>query len=165
MIHGLRPGPLLFQQNPEFVWGLIASMYIGNIALLIMNMPMVPLFTSILRLPYPVLLPIILVVSFIGVYGINNSVFDLWVMFVFGVLGYFFKKFDYPAAPLVLALVLGELLERSLRQSLAMSQNDPSIFFTSPISAVVLLVGLLSLTSPLIRSVWELRRGKPDMAQ
>jgi len=96
MIHGLRPGPLLFQQNPEFVWGLIASMYIGNIALLVMNMPLVPLFTSILRIPYPVLAPIIVIVSLIGVYSINNSVFDVWVMFVFGVLGYFFKKFDYP---------------------------------------------------------------------
>ena len=165
MIHGLRPGPLLFQQNPEFVWGLIASMYIGNIALLIMNMPMVPIFTSILRIPYPVLAPIIIIVSFIGVYGINNSVFDLWVMLVFGVLGYFFKKFDYPVAPLVLALVLGDLLERSLRQSLAMSQNDPTIFFTSPISAALLLVGLLSLTSPLIRSGWESRRGKPEVVQ
>ena len=158
MIHGLRPGPLLFQQNPEFVWGLIASMYIGNIALLILNMPMVPLFTSILRIPYPVLAPTIIIVSFIGVYGINNSPFDVWVMFVFGVLGYFFKKFDYPVAPLVLALVLGDLLERSLRQALAMSQNDPSIFFTQPISAVLLLISLLSLTSPLIRELWGRRK-------
>ena len=158
MIHGLRPGPLLFQQNPEFVWGLIASMYIGNIALLILNMPLVPLFTSILRIPYPVLAPIIVIVSFIGVYSINNSVFDVWVMFFFGVLGYFFKKFEYPVAPVVLALVLGDLLERSLRQSLAMSQNDPTIFFTRPISGVLLLVCLLSLTSPLIRSWWERRQ-------
>ena len=158
MIHGLRPGPLLFQQNPEFVWGLIASMYIGNIALLILNMPLVPLFTSILRLPYAVLVPVIITVSFIGVYGINNSSFDVGVMFVFGVLGYFFKKFEYPVAPLVLALVLGDLLERSLRQSLAMSQNDPSIFFTQPISATLLLIGMLSLISPLIRDMWDRRR-------
>ncbi len=159
MIHGLRPGPLLFQQNPEFVWGLIASMYIGNIVLLILNMPLVPMFTSILRIPYPVLAPIIIVVSFIGVYGINNSVFDVWVMFVFGVLGYFFKKFDYPVAPTVLALVLGDLLERSLRQSLAISQNDPTIFFARPISATLLLIGLVSLTSPLIRHAWNRRKG------
>ncbi len=159
MIHGLRPGPLLFQQNPEFVWGLIASMYIGNIVLLILNMPLVPMFTSILRIPYPVLAPIIIVVSFIGVYGINNSVFDVWVMFVFGVLGYFFKKFDYPVAPTVLALVLGDLLERSLRQSLAISQNDPTIFFARPISATLLLIGLVSLTSPLIRYAWNRRKG------
>ncbi|MHB0871498.1 MAG: tripartite tricarboxylate transporter permease [Chloroflexota bacterium] len=158
MIHGLRPGPLLFQQNPEFVWGLIASMYIGNIVLLILNMPLVPLFTSILRIPYPVLAPIIIIVSFIGVYGINNSVFDVWVMFVFGVMGYFCKKFDYPVAPTVLALVLGDILERSLRQSLAMSQNDPSIFFTRPISAALLAIALLSLTMPAVRAMWDRRK-------
>lgn len=158
MIHGLRPGPLLFTQNPEFVWALIASMYIGNIALLIMNMPMVPLFTSILRMPYPVLLPIIIVLSVIGVFSVNNSMFDLWVMVVFGVLGYIFKKFGYPVAPLVLALVLGDFLERSLRQSLAMSQNDPSIFFTRPISAVMLFIAIASLAAPVIQSISDRRR-------
>lgn len=161
MIHGLRPGPLLFQSNPEFVWGLIASMYIGNLALLVLNMPLVPVFTSILRLPYSVLVPIIIVVSFIGVYGINNSVFDLWVMLVVGTLGYFFKKFDYPAAPLVLALVLGDLLERSLRQSLAMSQNDPTIFFTRPTSGILLVIGLMSLAAPAFRSLWAARAASP----
>ncbi len=163
MMHGLRPGPLLFQQNPEFVWALIASMYIGNIALLVMNMPMVPLFTSILKLPYAVLLPIILVLSMIGVFSVNNSMFDLWVMFFFGVLGYFFKKFEYPVAPLVLALVLGDLVERSLRQSLAISQNDPSIFFTRPISAVMIVIAILSLLLPIIQAGWK-RRGAKEVA-
>ncbi|MGE5618713.1 MAG: tripartite tricarboxylate transporter permease [Sphingomonadaceae bacterium] len=158
MMHGLRPGPLLFQQNPEFVWALIASMYIGNVALLVMNMPLVPVFTSILKLPYPVLLPIIMVVSMIGVFSINNSMFDLWVMFLFGVLGYFFKKFQYPVAPLVLALVLGDMVERSLRQSLAMSQNDPSIFVTRPISGVLLLIGLLALCVPIFQALWSSRK-------
>lgn len=164
MIHGLRPGPLLFTQNPEFVWALIASMYIGNIALLIMNMPMVPLFTSILKLPYPVLLPIIMILSMIGVFSVNNSMFDLWVMFVFGGLGYFFKKFDYPVAPLVLALVLGDFLERSMRQSLAMSQNDPSIFFTRPISGFMLAVGIISLLAPLVKNLWDSRKGATQLA-
>jgi putative tricarboxylic transport membrane protein len=124
-----------------------------------MNMPMVPLFTSILKLPYAVLLPVIMVLSMIGVFSVNNSMFDLWVMFFFGVLGYFFKKFEYPVAPLVLALVLGEMLERSLRQSLAMSQNDPSIFFTRPISAVLMVVGILSLLAPVFQSLWTRRSG------
>ena len=110
-----------------------------------------------LKIPYPVLAPIIVVVSYIGVYGINNSVFDLWVMTVFGALGYVFKKFDYPVAPTVLALVLGELLERSLRQALAMSQNDPMIFVTRPITAIILLISILSLTSPMIRGWWRAR--------
>jgi putative tricarboxylic transport membrane protein len=162
MIHGLRPGPLLFQQNPEFVWALIASMYIGNIALLIMNIPLVPMFTAILKIPYPVLAPLIVVVAFIGVYSLENSMFDVVVMLVFGVLGYIFKKFDYPVAPTVLALVLGPLLERSLRQSLAISQNDPMIFVTRPITAVLLLLALLSLTSPLIRGWWT-NRSRPMM--
>jgi putative tricarboxylic transport membrane protein len=166
MIHGLRPGPLLFTENPEFVWGLIASMYIGNIVLLILNMPLVPVFTAILRLPYSVLVPIIVVVSMIGVYSVNNSMFDVIAMFVFGILGYIFKKFEFPVAPLVLALVLGDLLERSLRQSLAMSHNDPSIFFTRPISLVLLLVAIASLAMPIFQGFRKLRAGEePALVQ
>ncbi|HEX9016943.1 MAG TPA: tripartite tricarboxylate transporter permease [Chloroflexota bacterium] len=160
MIHGLRPGPLLFTQNPEFVWGLIASMYIGNVVLIILNMPLVPIFVAILRLPYSVLVPIIVVVSMIGVYSVNNSMFDVIAMFVFGILGYGFKKFEFPVAPLVLALVLGEMLERSLRQSLAMSRNDPSIFFTRPISAVLLTIALVSLLMPVFQGFRKLRAGE-----
>lgn len=164
MIHGLRPGPLLFTQNPDFVWGLIASMYIGNIVLLILNMPLVPVFVAILRLPYSVLVPIIVTVSMIGVYSVNNSMFDVGAMFVFGVLGYFFKKFDFPVAPMVLALVLGEMLERSLRQSLAMSHNDPSIFFTRPIAALLMAVALVSLLMPIVQSGMKRRKNEGEAA-
>lgn len=155
MMYGLRPGPLLFSQNPDFVWGLIASMYIGNILLVLMNILLIPTFVQVLRIPAAILLPLIVVLCVVGVYSLQNSLFDVWLMFFFGLLGYVMKKLDFPAAPLVLALVLGEMLETALRQSLTMSLGSPSIFLTRPIAAGLLLVSGMVLFSPLAFSLYK----------
>jgi putative tricarboxylic transport membrane protein len=131
MIWGLQPGPLLFVEKPDFVWGLIASMYLGNIAGLIVVLTCVPLFAAILRVPFSVIAPIIVVVCAIGAYTVHNAVFDVWMMVVFGVLGYLFKKLQYPLAPLVLAIVLGDAAEASFRQAMLMSLGDCRIFFSN----------------------------------
>jgi putative tricarboxylic transport membrane protein len=158
LVHGLRPGPLLFQSHPDFVWGVIASMYIGNIMLLILNLPLVGLWASFLRVPYKILMPLIVTISAVGVYATDNNPFDMWIMFVFGVIGYLMRKMKYPAAPVVLGLVLGPMVERSLRQSLTISHGDVSIFFTRPISAVLTIVALVSLFAPLLRGVMDWRK-------
>jgi putative tricarboxylic transport membrane protein len=145
MIHGLRPGPLLFQSRPDVVWGLIASMYIGNLLLLVLNLPLVGIWASLTRIPYAVLAPLILALSFVGTYSIRNSLFDVWVMVAFGLIGYAFQKRDYPTVPLVLALILGPTLESTLRQALALSRGDPTIFLVRPISASLLLLALVSV--------------------
>ncbi len=162
LIHGLRPGPLLFQSNPEFVWGLIASMYIGNIMLLVLNLPLIGMWVQLLRVPYKLLVPLILVVSGVGVYATDNSIADLWIMFAFGIIGYLMRKLDFPPAPVVLGLVLGPLVERSLRQSLTISHGSIAIFFTRPISAVLVTIALASLFLPVLRSVWK-KAGAPDL--
>ena len=150
MMFGLQPGPLLFQKNPDFVWGVIASMYIGNIMLLIMNIACIPLFVKILKIPNALLFPLIIVFATVGVYSVDGNIFDVWMLYVFGVMGYFMKKFDMPPAPVVLSVVLGPMIERALRQSLAMSLGSYDIFFTRPISAVLLLVGLAAVVWPVI---------------
>jgi putative tricarboxylic transport membrane protein len=165
LIHGLRPGPLLFQNNPGFVWGVIASMYIGNVMLLILNLPMVGVWASLLRVPYRILMPLIVTISAVGVFATDNNVFDMWVMFAFGIIGYLMRKLDFPAAPAVLGLVLGPMVERSLRQSLTISHGSLSIFFTRPISAVLTIAALLSLFAPLMRGVWEWRKKAVAAAQ
>jgi putative tricarboxylic transport membrane protein len=164
LIHGLRPGPLLFQSNPDLVWGVIASMYIGNVMLLVLNLPLVGMWASLLRVPYKILMPLIVTLSAVGVFATDNNVFDMWVMFAFGVIGYLMRKLEFPAAPAVLGLVLGPLVERSLRQSLTISHGDLSIFFTRPISAVLTICALLSLFAPLVRALWQSRR-KPAVAR
>src|SRR5574341_1289307 len=116
VISGLQPGPLLFREKPDFVWGLIASMYTGNIIGVLMVLAFVPLFAAILRIPFSILTPLIVVVCAIGSYAVHNSMLDVWYMLIFGIIGYVFKKLDYPIAPLVLALVLGDLAESALRQ-------------------------------------------------
>jgi putative tricarboxylic transport membrane protein len=159
ILWGFRPGPLLIQDNPNLFWGLVASMYIGNVMLLILNLPLVPLFAQILRVPYYVLYPAILGVSIIGAYSVAGSTFDVWMLGFFGILGYGMRKLDYPAAPLVLGLVLGDGLERALRQSLMMSQGDLSILISRPLSAVLLALTLIVIFMPLLRMVknWRLR--------
>jgi len=152
LIHGLRPGPLLFESNPEFVWGLIASMYIGNVMLIILNMPLIGIWVSMLRVPYKILMPLIVTISSVGIYATENNTFDMWVMLAFGILGYFMRKFDFPAAPVVLALVLGPMVEKSLRQSLSIAHGSVAIFFNRPISAVLLAVSFISLCIPLVRA-------------
>jgi putative tricarboxylic transport membrane protein len=141
LIHGVTPGPMLIQNNPELFWGLIASMYVGNVVLLILNLPMIGLFINILRIPYRVLYPLILVFCVLGVYSINQSVVDVWIMIIMGLLGYWARKLDFETAPIVLGLILSPMLELSVRQALAMSGGSYAIFLTRPISAVMLGVG------------------------
>lgn len=149
-LFNLQPGPLLFSKNPDFVWGLIASMYIGNVMLLVLNIAFVPAFVAVLRVPYKVLAPLIAIFCVVGVYSVNYSVFDLWVMLAFGVIGYLTNKMGYPQAPLVLALVLGGQLEVSLRQSLKMSEGDISTFFMRPISGVIMVAVMVIILWPLL---------------
>jgi len=149
VLYGLNPGPLLFHEHADVVWPIIASMYLGNVALLIMNLPMVPFFAKLLNTPYKVLYPAILLISVVGVYSVNFSLFDVGLLVVFGLLGYVMRKLDIPPAPLVLAFVLGPIAENSIRQSLLLSDNSPIIYLQRPISAVligvaVLLFGLLT---------------------
>jgi len=158
LIHGLRPGPLLFSTSPEVVWGVIASMYVGNVLLLILNLPLVGLWASILRVPYRILMPLIVTISAVGVFATDNDPFDMWIMLAFGLIGYLMRKLEIPAAPAVLGLVLGPLVERSLRQSLTMSHGDLTIFLDRPISAVLVTIALLSLFAPLARALWSRRR-------
>jgi putative tricarboxylic transport membrane protein len=160
LIHGLRPGPLLFETNPDFVWGLIASMYIGNVMLVILNMPLIGIWVSLLRIPYKVLMPLIVTISAVGIYATENNTFDMWIMLVFGILGYFMRKFDFPAAPVVLALVLGPMVEKSLRQSLSISHGSLAIFFNRPIAAFLLFISLMSLCLPLFRVAVQKFRNK-----
>jgi putative tricarboxylic transport membrane protein len=129
-------------------------MYIGNIMLVILNMPLIGLWVRLLKVPYKILMPLIITISAVGVFATDNNVFDMWVMFFFGVIGYVMRKLDYPPAPMVLALVLGPMVEMSLRQSLTISHGDISIFFTRPISGALTVIALLSLFSPLLRIIW-----------
>ena len=150
MIHGVQPGPLMMKQNPGLFWGVIASMYIGNIMLLVLNLPLIGMWIQVLKVPYKILFPLILLFCLIGVYSVSNAVFDIYIMIIFGILGYLMKKFDYEGAPLVLAFVLGPLLENNLRKSLIMSQGDFSIFFSRPLAAASLIVAIFLLISPLL---------------
>ena len=145
MIHGIAPGPLLIQEHPELFWGVIASMYVGNVVLLILNLPFVGLFVNVLRIPYGYLYPAILVFATIGVYSVNNSVVDVWIMAGAGLAGYVLRKLNFELAPIILGLVLAPMLELSFRQSLAMSAGNYTIFATRPITAVMLLVALTLL--------------------
>ncbi len=158
-IHGIRPGPLLIQERPDLFWGVITSMYLGNVMLLILNLPLVGLFIQILRIPYPVLAPLILLFCLVGAYSTSSQVTDVLVMVVFGLLGYLMRKFKFEAAPLILALILGKPMEESLRQALGISQGSFAIFVTHPISLALLLVTAVSLAGPAI--AWAWRRWKP----
>lgn len=147
MIQGITPGPRILTSHPELFWGLIASMWIGNLLLVILNLPLVGLWVSMLKIPYRWLFPIILVFSCIGIYSVNQSAIDIWVMVSFGIIGYIFVKLDCEPAPFILGLLLGPLLETNMRRSLLLSQGDFSTFLTNPISAAFLVaaVGLIAL--------------------
>jgi putative tricarboxylic transport membrane protein len=164
LIWGLQPGPMLFVEKPEFVWGLIASMYTGNVIGVIMVLAFVPAFAAILRMPFAILVPLIVFVCAIGAYSVSNSMLDVWYMVAFGVVGYLFKKLDYPLAPLVLALVLGDLAESALRQSLIMSQGSILILFQSPIAAVITLAALVLFALPVVGPVMRRLRALPRPA-
>jgi putative tricarboxylic transport membrane protein len=155
MMWGIRPGPLLFQTKPDLVWGLISSKFIGNLILLLMNIFLIPLFVMILRVPYTILMCFIVIFASVGAYAVNNNIFDVWMMLGFGVLGYIMKKLNYPIVPLVLALVLGNLAENSIRQALTISGGSFAIFITRPISLLFIIVGILAYLSPAIR--WALK--------
>jgi putative tricarboxylic transport membrane protein len=150
LIWGLQPGPLLFVEQKDFVWGLIASMYLGNIVGLIIVLTCVPLFAAILRIPFSIIGPIILVMCAIGAYTVHNSAFDVVLMLVFGVIGYILKKCNYPLAPLVLAIVLGDKAEEAFRQSLLGSQGALGVFFSNGLVGSIMVLGLIALFWPLI---------------
>ncbi len=158
MMYGLQPGPLLFQKQPDLVWGLVASMYFGNVILLILNLPFVKLFVKIIDIPQRVLLPLVIGLSFIGVYSINSSVVDLVLLAAFGLVGYVFRKVDIPAAPLVMGVVLGKLLEESMRQALAISGGSYAIFLERPLALGLLVAAGLVVAAPPILS--RLRRAR-----
>jgi putative tricarboxylic transport membrane protein len=146
MVHGVSPGPLLIREQPGLFWGFIASMYVGNVVLLILNLPLVGVFVNILRVPYPILYPSILAFCILGVYAVNGSVVDVWIMLLMGALGYLLRKLGFETAPIVLGVVLAPMIEMALRQSLAMSDGQYAIFLTRPISATLLGVGLVLIT-------------------
>jgi putative tricarboxylic transport membrane protein len=156
MMYGLQPGPMLFQTNPQFVWAVIASMYIGNVMLLVLNLPLVGMWAKICKIPFYILGPIIVFCAMIGTYSIRFQNFDVWVMLLFGVIGYFMRKLGYPVAPMVLASVLAQMLETSMGQALLISQGSPLIFFTRPISAVFMVLAFLSIG----RGIWAQIKAK-----
>jgi putative tricarboxylic transport membrane protein len=155
LIQGVTPGPQLVQDNPELFWGVVNSMYIGNILLLIMSIPLVGVFVKILRIRAAILAPITVLITLIGVYTINNSIFDIWLVIVFGVVGYLMKKFGFEPGPLVLAFVLGSLLEENLRRSLLLFGGDPAGFITRPISGILLLLFVMVMLLPLIQKAFK----------
>src|SRR4029079_2144536 len=149
LIHGVPPGPQLVSEHPQVFWGFIASMYVGNLMLLALNLPLGGLFVSVLRIPYAYLYPLIIMFCIIGVYEVSHSIVDVWIMLIMGVVGYGLRKFSFDPAPLVLGLVIAPILEQSLRQSLIMSNGNYFIFFNRPISLGLLIVsaGLLALSA------------------
>jgi putative tricarboxylic transport membrane protein len=155
LIWGLQPGPLLFVEQKEFVWGLIASMYLGNVVGLAIVLTTVPWWAAILRIPFSIIAPVIVVVCAVGAYTVHNSMFDVGMMVVFGVVGYVFKKLDYPLAPLVLALVLGDMAESSFRQALLISQGSLAVFWSSPLAATLMSIGLLMLFWQQLSRLWR----------
>jgi TctA family transporter len=158
MVWGLNPGPLLFVEHKDFVWGLIASMYLGNVVGLVIVLTCVPLFAAILRIPFAIIGPIILVMCAIGAYTVHNSAFDVVLMLVFGVIGYVLKKTNYPLAPMVLAIVLGDKAEEAFRQSLLGSGGSLGIFFSNGLVASIMVLGLIALFWPLIQNAWTRMR-------
>jgi putative tricarboxylic transport membrane protein len=158
MIHGIRPGPMLIQEHPELFWGVIASMFVGNVILLALNLPLIGMWVKLLTVPYRYLVVVIIVICIIGAYSVNYTSFDVGMMMVFGVFGYLIRKGRFPAAPLVLAMILGPILERSVQQSLMISGGDFLIFLQRPISLGMLLAAGLLMLSPAARRLWSRRR-------
>ena len=159
LIWGLQPGPLLFVEQKDFVWGLIASMYLGNIAGLIVVLTLVPFFAAILRIPFAIIAPVIVVICAIGAYTVKNNMFDVWLMVVFGIVGYVFKKLDYPLAPMVLALVLGDAAESSFRQSMLISQGTLTVFWSNWLVGSLTTLALLLLVWPFVSQLRDRLRG------
>jgi len=145
----ITPGPLLFTNNPDVVWGLIAALFIGNIMLLLLNLPMVGLFVRVLRIPPHYLMPAVAMISFVGIYALNNSTFDLLVMIAFGVLGWVFRKLSIPMVPVILGILLGGLMEKNLRRALNISDNDLSILWSTPLAFSLLALAVIGFVLPI----------------
>jgi putative tricarboxylic transport membrane protein len=165
LIHGVTPGPLLIAERPELFWAVVASMYIGNFILLLLNLPFVPLFANLLRVPKKVLLPLIVLFCVTGMYSVNNSVLDIWMMLGFGALGYLLRGWAYEGAPLLLGLVLGPKLEVAFRQSVMISHGDFGIFVERPVSLAFLLATLVFLLLPLFKLAYRSLRPKTTPPQ
>lgn len=155
--YGIQPGPTLFTEQGSLVWTLIASLYIGNVILLILNLPLVGLWVKLLKIPPPWLYAGIIIISVAGVYGAGNSAFDVGLLFVFGLIGYAFRRFDFPMAPLIVGLILGPMAENSMRQALVISMGDFTTFVTRPISGTILAIAVLLLTAPVLKRWWSAR--------
>jgi putative tricarboxylic transport membrane protein len=164
-VYGLQPGPLLFQKNPQFVWTIIASLYIGNVILLILNLPLVGMWVWLTRVPFGILGPAILLLSFVGAYSVRNSMLDVAVSLVFGFLGYWLRKYQWPLAPLLLAFILGPLLENNLIQSLSMSGGSPLIFVHRGLSLALIVGAVVLLATSLIIVRYTSRRVREATAE
>lgn len=160
MIHGIQPGPLLLSQHPDIVWGLIASMYVGNVALLILNLPMVSLWVRLLRVPQHILIGTIFVISIIGVYSVRSSIWDLVVLFAFGIIGFVLRRLNYDLAPIILGVVLGPVFEKAFRETMFLGRGDLSIFIHRPISATLLAIALLVLIFPMLYRLFRQQRAR-----
>ncbi|GGF29850.1 tripartite tricarboxylate transporter TctA [Halobacillus andaensis] len=157
LVLGIQPGPLLVQDHPDIFWGIIASMYIGNIILLVLNLPLIPYISKLLKIPRPLLISLVIIFSLIGVYSVSFNVFHLYVLLIFGVIGYLMRLTSFPAAPFILAFILGGMMEQSLRQALTASNGNYMVFIKEPISLTLLIISLLSFLVPLVRRRWQLR--------
>jgi TctA family transporter len=157
MIHNIQPGPQVMTSNPNLFWGLIASMWIGNLMLLVLNLPLVGLWVKLLTIPYRILYPAILMFCCIGAYSLNNNVFDVYMTIPFAILGYVFKKLDCEPAPLLLGFVLGKLMEEYLRRAMTISRGDPSVFVTRPLSATMLGIAVVLLIIVFLPSIKKKR--------
>ncbi|MEQ1611339.1 MAG: tripartite tricarboxylate transporter permease, partial [Hyphomicrobiaceae bacterium] len=146
--YGINPGPLLFQSQPELVWGLIASLFIGNVMLLVLNLPMIALWVKMLMIPAPLLYAGILVFATIGTYGITQSITDLMLLYAIGAIGYMMRRYDFPTAPVIIGMILGPLAEQNLRQAMTISAGDWTVFFTRPLSATLLALAALAMIGP-----------------
>ena len=162
MIHGVIPGPRLLEEHPRIFWGVVGSMYIGNSMLLLLNLPLIGMWVRLLKIPYSILFPFIFLFCLIGAYTVGNNVQDVYIMILFGILGYLMKKYDYEPAPLVLAFVLGPMFENAFRQSLIISGGSPLIFLTRPIAAIFVVIAFILLISPLALRV--IGRQRPGLA-
>jgi len=154
LIHGITPGPFLLKEHADVFWGVVASMYLGNVMLLILNLPLVGIWVQLLRVPYAFMAPMIMVLTLVGVYSVNNSVFDIWVMLIMGIFGYLARKLKFDLGPLLLAFVLGPIMERSLRQALLMSNGRFGIFFYRPISGGLMATAILFV----LYNMWAARK-------
>jgi putative tricarboxylic transport membrane protein len=161
ILNDVRPGPRLFETNPELVWGVIASMYIGNVMLLILNLPLIGIWVRLVRVRYEILGPVTLFFAFIGVYATDLNPFDVYIMIVSGIVGYLLRKLRFPEGPLILGLVLGPLLEEQIRRSLTLSLGDPTIFITRPISGAIIAVAVILLLLPVLNWSSSKARGRP----